>query len=94
VNKILKIITLELFFISTAFALSQKNEKKMYLGCYADSKQYIGPETAKKYCSWTIQMLANKYSNDEIEEIFKKRPREIIKTTKFVANHFENNKNY
>jgi hypothetical protein len=38
VNKILKIIALGLFFISTAFALSPENEKQMYLGCYADSK--------------------------------------------------------
>ena len=55
-NKILKIIALGLFFISTAFALSPENEKQMYLGCYMDSKQYIGPERAKEYCSCTIQM--------------------------------------
>jgi hypothetical protein len=92
VNKILKIIALGLFFISTAFALSIENEKQMYLGCYADSKKYIGPERAKEYCSCTIQMLANKYSNEEIEKIFKKKTEEIIKATEFAATHCENNK--
>ena len=83
-NKILKIIALGLFFISTAFALSPENEKQMYLGCYVDSKKYIGLERAKEYCSCTIQMLANEYSNKEIEE--------IIKATGFEATHYENNK--
>ena len=83
-NKILKIIGLALFFISSAFALSPENEKQMYLGCYANSKQYIGTERAKEYCSCTIQMLANEYSNEEIEE--------IIKATGFEATHYENNK--
>ena len=91
-NKILKIIALGLFFISTAFALSSENEKQMYLGCYTDSKQYIDLERAKEYCSCTIQMLANKYSNEEIEESFKKKPEEIIKATEFAATHCENNK--
>ena len=55
-SKILKIIALGLFFIPTVFALSPENEKQMYLGCYSDSKQYIGPKRAKEYCSCTIQM--------------------------------------
>ena len=84
VNKILKIIALGLFFIPIAFALSAENEKQMYLACYPDSKKYIGPKRAKEYCSCTIQMLANEYSNEEIEE--------IIKATGFEATHYENNK--
>jgi len=92
VNKILKIIVLGLFFIPTAFALSPANEKQIYLGSYADSKKYIGPERAKEYCSCTIQMLANEYSNKEIEEIFKKKPEEIVKATEFSPPHCENNK--
>ena len=91
-SKIIEIIALGLFFISTVFALSPENEKQMYLGCYMDSKQYIGPERAKEYCSYTIQMLANAYSNKEIEEIFKKKPDEIVKATEFSPTHCENNK--
>ena len=92
VNKILKIIFIGLFFIPIAFALSPENEKKMYLGCYTDSKKYIGSKRAKEYCSCTIQMLTNKYSNNEIEEIFTKRPEEIIKATEFASTYCENNK--
>jgi len=92
VSKILKIIGLGLFFISTAFALSPENEKQMYLSCYADFKQYIGTEKVKEYCSNTIQMLANARSNKEIKEIFKKKPEVIIKVTEFLGTHFENNK--
>ena len=76
-SKILKIIALGLFFIPTVFALSPENKKQMYLGCYADSKQYIGPERAKEYCSCTIKMLTNEYSNEEIEEFFKKNLRKL-----------------
>jgi hypothetical protein len=92
VSKILKIIALGLFFIPSVFALSPENEKQMYLGCYADSKQYIVPERAKEYCSCTIQMLVNAYSNKEIEKIFKKKPEEIVKATEFSPSHCENNK--
>ena len=91
-SKILKIIALGLFFIPTVLALSTENEKQMYLGCYADSKQYIGPERAKEYCSCTIQMLAKAYSNKEIEEIFKKKSEKIVKATEFSPIHCENNK--
>ena len=91
-KKILKIIALGLFFVPTAFALSSENEKQMYLGCYVDSKKYIGAERAKEYCSCTIKMLTNEYSNEEIEEIFKKKPDETIKAPEFAATHCENNK--
>ena len=76
-NKILKIIALELFYVPTAFALSSENEKQMYLDCCMDSKKYIAPERAKKYSSCAIQMLASEYSNEEIEKIFKKNLRKL-----------------
>ena len=49
----------------------------MYLGCYVDPKKYIGAERAKEYCSCTIKMLTNEYSNVEIEEFFKKNLRKL-----------------
>ena len=77
VCKILKITLLGLFFIQNVFALSSENEKQMYLGCYGDSKKYIGSERVKEYCTCVIQMLTNEYSNKQIEEIFKKTQRKL-----------------
>ena len=90
--KILKIIVTGLFFNSIALALNAENEKQLYMGCYINSKQYLGSVKAKEYCLCTIQMLSIKYSDDEIDKIFKKNPEEIIKKTKFAAIHCENNK--
>ena len=56
----------------------------MYVGCYGNSKIYLGPEKAKKYCSCTISMLSEKFSNEEIDLIFKKEEKEIIKATEFA----------
>ena len=75
-------IALGLFFSPTAFALSPENKKQMYLACYSDSKKYIGPKRAKEYCSCTIQMLANEYSNEKMEEIFKKKNRGNYKSNR------------
>ena len=72
--------------------MSPKYEKEMYIGCYSNSKGYIGPEGAKKYCLCTINMLSEKYSDQEIDLIFKKTPEEIILATEFASIHCENNK--
>ena len=73
-------------------AFSPEYEKEMYLGCYANSKIYLGADGAKKYCLCTINMLSDKFSDAEIDLIFKKKPEEIIKTTEFASIHCENNK--
>ena len=62
----------------------------MYIGCYSNSKMYIGPDGAKKYCSCTINKLSQKYTDKEIDLIFKKKPEEIIKATEFASIHCEN----
>ena len=64
----------------------------MYIGCYSNSKMYIGPDGAKKYCSCTINKLSQKYTDKEIDLIFKKKPEEIIKATEFASIHCENSK--
>ena len=91
-NKILKILVIKFFFSSAALAINQDNKKEIYLGCYVNSKQYLGPKKAKEYCLCTTQMLAYKYSDAEIDEIFKKKPEEIMHATEFAATHCENNK--
>ena len=64
----------------------------MYLGCFSNSKQYIGSKRAKEYCVCTIEMIAKKYNDNQITEIFKKSPNTIIEKTKFASIHCEKNK--
>jgi hypothetical protein len=70
---------------SKSIAFSPEYEKEMYLGCYINSKIYLGSEGAKKYCLCTINMLSDKFSNKEIDLIFKKKPEDIMKATEFAA---------
>ncbi|MDB2515175.1 hypothetical protein N9X11_02090 [Candidatus Pelagibacter bacterium] len=44
---------------------------------------------AKSYCLCTINKLSEKYSDKEIDLIFKKEPEEIMKATEFAAIHCE-----
>jgi len=82
-------IILILFFTSKSLAFSPEYEKEMYIGCYSNSKSYIGPDGAKKYCLCTIGMLSDKYSDEEIDLIFQKTPEEIMKATEFASIHCE-----
>tara|TARA_B100000795_G_C22451897_1_gene305905 strand:- start:3 stop:290 length:288 start_codon:yes stop_codon:yes gene_type:complete len=81
-----------LLFTSKSLAFSPEYEKEMYIGCYSNSKAYIGAEGAKKYCLCTINKLSEKFSNDEIDLIFKKTPEAIMKATEFASTYCENNK--
>ena len=62
----------------------------MYIGCYGNSKQYLGAKKAKKYCLCTIDKLSNKFTENEMDLIFQKEPEEILKVTEFAAIHCEN----
>ena len=79
-----------LIFSSKSIAFSPEYEKQMYIGCYGNSKIYIGPDKAKEYCLCTINKLSEKYSEEKMDLIFKKEPEEIIKATKFAATYCEN----
>ena len=74
-----------LFFSFKSLAFSPEYEKQMYIGCYGNSKQYLGADEAKKYCICVINKLSQKFSNKEIDLIFKKKPEEIMKATEFAA---------
>ena len=78
-----------LLLSTKSMALSPKHEKELYLGCYTNSKAYIGADKAKNYCLCTINMLSEKFSDSEIDLIFKKEPEEIMKATEFAAIHCE-----
>ena len=81
-----------LFFASKSYALSPQYEKELYIGCYTNSKQYLGTEGAKIYCQCTIDKLSEKFSDAEIDEVFKKTPEEIMELTAFATEECENNK--
>ena len=69
INKIKNILILSLLFCSTSLALSPEIEKEMYIGCYTNSKQYIGAERAEEKCLCTIKRIGNKYNDEEITEL-------------------------
>ena len=80
-----------LFFSSKSFSFSPKIEQQIYIGCYGSSKQYIGPEKAKSYCLCTLKKLNEKFTDYQINEIFKQKPENIIKSTKFASLYCEKN---
>ena len=81
-----------LLFTSKSHALSPEYEKELYIGCYTNSKQYLGTDGAKVYCQCTVDKLSEKFSDKEIDLIFKQKPEDIMKTTEFVTIECENNK--
>ena len=88
----LSCLILILLISSNSFALSPEYQKQLQIGCYSNSKQYIGAKRAKEYCTCTIQMLSRKYNDKEIDKIFKEEPEIIKKKTHFASIHCEKNK--
>ena len=74
-----------LFFSSKSHALSPEYEKELYIGCYTNSKQYLGTDDAKKYCQCTIDKLSTKFNNEQMDEVFSKEPDEIQQLTEFAT---------
>ena len=86
------LLVLILLINSKGHTLSPEYEKEMYIGCYGNSKQYIGSNGAKIYCTCTIDRLSKKFSDEEMDLIFKMNPEEIMKATEFAAIECEKNK--
>ena len=82
-----------LFFLTTSNtnAFNEKNEQQMYIGCYQNSKQYLGSEKAKTYCLCTVRKLSERFSDDQLEAIFSQTPEEIIEDTSFASKFCEKN---
>jgi len=81
-----------IFVSSKTYALSPEYEKQLFVGCYGNSKTYIGPDGAKIYCTCTVDKLSKQFSDEEIDLIFKQKPDDIMKDTEFAAIECENNK--
>ena len=72
-------------------AFSEQNEKQMYIGCYQNSKQYLGADKAKSYCQCTVDKLSKKFSDQELDAVFKQKPEDIYKDTEFASKFCEKN---
>jgi hypothetical protein len=70
-------------------AFSEINQQQIYIGCYQNSKQYLGSDRAKSYCLCTIKKLSEKFNDDELKEVFKQKPEKIIKDTQFASKFCE-----
>ena len=73
-----------------SYAFSEQNKQQMYIGCYQNSKQYLGAEKSKTYCQCTVNKLSEKFSEDELDRVFKQKPEDIIKDTEFASKFCEN----
>ena len=73
-----------------SYAFSKQNEQQMYIGCYQNSKQYLGADKAKTYCQCTVNKLSEKFSDDELDRVFKQKPKDIVKDTEFASKFCEN----
>ena len=90
IKKFRLIIILFLLIPLKSHAFSEQNEQQMYIGCYQNSKQYLGADKAKTYCQCTINKLSEKFSDDELDRVFKQEPEDIIKDTEFASKFCEN----
>ena len=85
-----KFILLIFFLITTnTHAFNEKNEQQMYIGCYQNSKQYLGAEKAKIYCLCTVKKLSEEFSDEQLEIIFSQKPEKIIEDTAFASKFCE-----
>ena len=92
IKKYKLLIIFIIFVNSKTYALSPEYEKQLFVGCYRNSKTYIGPDGAKIYCTCTVEKISKKFSDEEIDLIFKQKPEDIMKATEFAAIECENNK--
>ena len=61
----------------------------MYIGCYQNSKQYLSTDKAKAYCECTVNKLSERFSDDELDNVFNQKPEQIIKDTQFASKFCE-----
>ena len=89
IKKYKYLLIFTLFFTSKSHALSPQYEKELYIGCYTNSKAYIGADGAKIYCQCTVDKLSEIDSDAEIDEVFNKKPDYNIDQTAFATKDCE-----
>ena len=63
------IFALILLFSNTSFALSSYVEKSIYDGCYPGVKSRLGAKNAKVYCGCFVELVSQKWSDQEFDVI-------------------------
>ena len=89
IRKYSLILTLFLLLPLKSHALSDQNKQQLYIGCYQNSKQYLGADKAKSYCQCTVDKLSMKFSDEELDAVFKQKPEDIYKDTEFASKFCE-----
>ena len=89
IRKFKPILILFLLIPLKSHALSEQNKQQLYIGCYQNSKQYLGADKAKSYCQCTVDKLSKKFSDEELDAVFKQKPEDIYKDTEFAAKFCE-----
>ena len=79
IRKFRLILTLFLLIPLKSHALTEQNKQQLYLGCYQNSKQYLGADKAKSYCQCTVGKLSEIFSDEELDAVFKQKPEDIYK---------------
>ena len=89
IRKFKFIIILFLLIPLKSHALSEQNKQQLYIGCYQNSKQYLGADKAKTYCNCTVDKLSEKFSDKELDSVFNQKPEQIIEDTQFASKFCE-----
>jgi len=76
---------LNLLFLNNLFSMSEDYQKKLYRGCYPTSKQYLGAEMANEYCSCTVKTLSDKFSDEDMDELYKQNEDTQLKAYNFAS---------
>ena len=89
IRKFRLILALFLLLPIKSYALSEQNKQQLYIGCYQNSKQYLGADKAKSYCQCTVDKLSIKFSDKELDAVFKQKPEDIYRDTEFASKFCE-----
>jgi len=89
IRKFRLILILFLLIPLKSHALSEQNTQQLYIGCYQNSKQYLGSDKAKTYCQCTVDKLSEKFSDEELDALFEQKPEDIYKDTEFASKFCE-----
>ena len=92
-KKLLAILVISLLWCGASFAMSSTYEKAFYNKCYPEIKKLSNPIRAKQYCTCTMKMMSNKYSDKAMAKFAQKSYAERAKLTQFAADHCNVNAN-
>jgi hypothetical protein len=84
-KKLIIFSIISLLFSNNSFAMSEGYEKSFYNGCYPESKQYLGSEKAKIYCTCVIKMISKRYTDKNIDIITQKSQEYQLQAFNFAS---------